>query len=300
MEAKIKEVGDGGANNLKDDGEERQLCDNCRKTDFDKATVAERFCIKCEDKLCVSCAQIHAGKDEHLVVALTDQKEGQVSKEFDYCNEHHEELSEIYCACCRKVICVECQKDNHSSHSCSRVEDVADIVSKQAETEYESLSDLERKFRKEKERLISEQTTVIKTVKDMEDETRKRCDEITEFVHNETKTLLKELDVFRKDRLEEIEMEIRKLETHAFTFRKCKEYCDQIKSNTNPRNTCEAEGVLRNMVDDLTARCDGWWKNGLLSVQFSIEKTGVEQVLKSVGKLKSRITFYLVPRVVDC
>ena len=125
------------------------------------------------------------------------------------------------------------------------------MVSKQAATEYENLSEIQLHFDKEREKLSNEEVRVIKMVKEMDRDIRKRCEEITNFVHDETKALLKELDVFRKERLEEIEMERRKMEENAFTFDKFKVFCDQVKRNVNPRNTCDAEGVLRNIADDL-------------------------------------------------
>src|SRR6218665_1875895 len=295
METALKKASDGKIDSLQDAGDEKHRCDKCKMANNDNAArLAELVCIQCEEKLCIACGQGHANKEGHLVVALNEQKEIKKCEESNFCNVHDGELAGLYCACCRKVICGECEKENHSSHNCSRVEDVADLVSKQAEAEYENLLEIQRHFDKERGRLCSEKTKLMKTIKEMEIDIQKRCDEITEFVYNESKALLAELAAYKKERLEEIEMERRKMEEHAFTFEKFKEYCDQIKRNVNPRYTCEAEGVLRSVADDLHTRPEGSWKSRLFEIELSILKTDITQVLTTLGKLTSEYIFYFI------
>ena len=92
--------------------EEIQLCHNCKVIDPVKATTAERFCITCEEKLCISCCQEHKTQREHLVVALERQEEAKQSKKPEFCADHEDAcmLPELYCICCREVICSECKK----------------------------------------------------------------------------------------------------------------------------------------------------------------------------------------------
>ena len=287
METDLKEVVDVERDSLQDDEQEKHQCNNCKIANNDIAPLGERFCIKCEEKLCIACGQRHENKKGHLVVALNEKKDTMKFKEFSVCNVHDGELAYLYCACCRKVICGECEKESHSSHNCSRVEDVADQVSKQAEAEYANLLEMQCHFDKERDILSNEKIKLMKTIKEMEIDIQKRCDEITEFVYNESKALLAELAAYKKERLEEIEMERRKMEEHVFTFGKFKEYCDQIKRNVNPRYTCEAEGVLRNVADDLLTRPGGRWKSKPFSVEVLIQKTDIIQVLPTLGKLMS-------------
>src|SRR6218665_2298721 len=120
----------------------------------------------------------------------------------------------------------------------------------------------------------------------MEVNIQKRCDEITEFVYNETKALLKELDLVKNERLKELDLNER-----SFTFTKFKEYCDQIRRNASHRYTCEAEGILPVIVDDLKSRFEGRWKSELFQIQLSIHNTDLEQVLSALGKLTSKSIF---------
>src|SRR6218665_2420424 len=167
---------------LQDDGDEKQVCDNCKRTDSDKPSVAERYCIKCEEKLCVSCGLLqHHNKEEHLVVALHEQKEAKKFKESNECDLHPGMLAELYCACCRIVICGECETESHSSHNCSRVEDVADSISKQAEAEYANLSYIQCHFDEERKKLFDEKANILNMIKEMELDIRRRCDKITEL-----------------------------------------------------------------------------------------------------------------------
>src|SRR6218665_1005496 len=288
METELKKASDGEIDSLQDDGDGKHRCDNCKMVNNDNAArLAERVCIQCEVKLCLSCSKEHENKEEHLVVTINEQKDIKKCEQSNFCNVHDGELAGLYCACCRKVICGKCEEEIHSSHNCSRVEDVADLVSKQAEAEYENLLEIQCHFDKERDRLSKEKIKLVKTIKEMEIDIQKRCDEITEFVYNESKALLAELAAYKRERLEEIEMERRKMEEHAFTFEKFKEYCDQIKRNVNPRYTCEAEGVLRSVADDLHTRPEGSWKSRLFEIELSIQKTDIVQVLPTLGKLMS-------------
>src|SRR6218665_3593753 len=149
----LKEVAGVGIDSLQEEAEEKQLCDNCKVTDYEKATLAEHYCIKCEEKLCVSCAQEHKTKDGHLVVALNDQTETRNCQEYVLCTVHDKELAELYCSCCRKVICGGGETDCYSSHNCSRGGDVAVSVSKQAEAECGNLLDIQCQLDKERETL---------------------------------------------------------------------------------------------------------------------------------------------------
>src|SRR6218665_64699 len=296
METELKKASDGEIDSLQDDGDGKHRCDNCKMVNNDNAArLAERVCIQCEEKLCIACGQDHANKEGHLVVAINEQKDIKKCEQSNFCNVHDGELAGLYCACCRKVICGKCEEEIHSSHNCSRVEDVADLVSKQAEAEYENLLEIQCHFDRERDRLSNEKIKLMKTIKEMEIDIQKRCDDITEFVKNETNSLLKELDFFKQERLEEIQMERKKMEGHAFAFEKFKEYCDRIKSNAVPRYTCEAEDFLRNIPDDLKSRPQGRWKSKLFSVQLSIQKKDFKEIVTSlreaVGKLTSKI-FY--------
>ncbi len=83
------------------------------------------------------------------------------------------------------------------------MEDVAVSVSKQAEAECENLLDIQCQLDKEREKLSNEKIKLMKTIKEMEIDIQKRCDEITEFVYNESKALLAELDLVKSERLKE-------------------------------------------------------------------------------------------------
>ena len=225
------------------------------------------------------------------MVILNDQTETKKCKEYVLGTVHDKELADLYCSCCRKVICGGCETDCYNSHNCSRVEDVAVSVSKQAEAECGNLLDIQCQLDKEREKLSNEKIKVLKTIKDMEVNIQKRCDKITEFVYNETKALLKELDLVKSERLKEFELERRKIDERSFTFTKFTEYCDKIRMNARPRYTCEAEGILPVIVDDLKSRFEGRWKSELFQIQLSTHNTDLEQVLSTLGKLTSKGIF---------
>jgi len=213
-------------------------CDACAKNNLGDEKVAEKYCINCEDRLCLECCAKHNEKSEHLIVYLNCQEETKTEKENETCRcrVHEEETPTLFCTFCRKVICEKCFQESHSSHS---------------------------------------------------------CEKIKELVVKETKALLQELAALKTERLQEIDMENRRIDTHLFTLEKFKEYCSCIKSKSASNYTCEAECILRHTANELKIREMSRLENKIFPLVVELQKAEIPELLmpisRAIGKINGEI-----------
>jgi len=269
---------------------EKPLCDVCTVVQDEDKVLADKYCIICEEKMCPRCGEEHGKEKQHLVVAMktTEQAENQKEVEGPLCLNHQTQLADMYCTYCKKVICKMCLEESHNSHNWIMAEDAAVSIAKLAEEEYKSISEMKVEFHEGSEKLQREKMKFLETVKKMETEILKRCEEIKELVFNETKALLQELAVLRKERLEEIEVEQRRMEKHVFTLETFKEYCAHVKENAIPGYTCESEGPIRSTAGELRAQQQIRIQSRILQLQVSFQKGDNDTFLiplnKALGK----------------
>src|SRR6218665_3982489 len=145
-------------------------CDACSKVNLGDIIAAEKYCINCEDKLCLKCCTEHENGKDHLIVDLSCQKETkpEEDKEGCRCRVHQEEIPKLFCTFCKKVICEKCFQESHSSHSCSDITDISSLVCKMAEKEYNIVESMQLEFEERREKLYRDRMTFLETVKKME------------------------------------------------------------------------------------------------------------------------------------
>lgn len=82
----------------------------------------EYYCKPCSLKLCWKCTLIHFNETNHANAESTP--EGNFEKQFPECNNHGEQICEMYCKDCIIPICSTCVTEDHRNHNCTSLEDL--------------------------------------------------------------------------------------------------------------------------------------------------------------------------------
>lgn len=105
------------------------ICETCD----DGKTLAETYCLECEQNFCTRCGTIHLkmkmSKSHHLV-SENPGEHGQKMTSRSYCGEHKQEI-DIFCFKCRMPICESCRDQAHEQHNTQNIMEFANEVKKE-------------------------------------------------------------------------------------------------------------------------------------------------------------------------
>src|SRR6218665_981359 len=102
-------------------------------------------CSECKEHYCDSCVKVHqfqkATNDHQLVIIGSDIKpERNRITSTKTCIKHIKRLLDYYCADCKKIFCVSCFIEEHSTHKCNDVTSVHEKFGKTIERKSSKIS----------------------------------------------------------------------------------------------------------------------------------------------------------------
>lgn len=110
-----------------------KLCDVCGEDDS-KSTEARNvktYCAECQQNLCQQCSECHRktrATREHRLVEVgeqADKAETLLKLSESFCDKHVDKRLELYCFDCKLVVCMMCYINNHKTHECKDITEVA-------------------------------------------------------------------------------------------------------------------------------------------------------------------------------
>ena len=267
-------------------------CDVClvNKDDADiEVPDASKYCVECRENMCEICSVQHKRQKfsrDHQIVPFGSQLKDELVKTFvaTYCNQHNKEELKMYCADCKKVICMMCFAESHQMHKCSDVKKVADAFrdeigifqAKVVEGSKEGLAQ-ELKLEQEKRKFMEESEIAETAIKE-------RANELKQLIDKHAKVLLDELVQIKATRMKETEIKNEEIERYLAIVNSFNAYCSEIKSKGTPTDICRSVHDLRARANELQEVNATQIKQDTSVVRVSFKTSAMEDILK-VGNI---------------
>ena len=103
------------------------VCEDCIS---DPPAVS--YCIDCEEFICIDCNELHKKKRkllDHKVINVNNLTISSLLEKFtkpSLCPRHTKEPLDLYCKECCTISCRLCVLTNHSGHTCTDIDQIAD------------------------------------------------------------------------------------------------------------------------------------------------------------------------------
>lgn len=195
---------------------------------------AINLCVSCEIRMCKQCSEIHDKwfmKKNHNVLSVQElskpERQAKV-KSKPYCQQHKENVVEVYCETCKELCCIHCMLLSHQKpdHSCVAV---SEIAKKQRETLQSDCATLDEKMsegkvalknisevmkslggnaKTAKEQIRKHKKSMLKVVAEKLDEKEKKMNEEVDKIYDELCNELSEQNDEIKDYLKKVQVSI--------------------------------------------------------------------------------------------
>lgn len=204
-------------------GGTRELCDSCsEQTHIDvghavQIDFAKWYCLPCKKNLCPSCCIGHTNSEpdapHHLVEASTQHKKQLTTRPPNYCSTHPDREIVVYCRDCRIVICERCFMEQHSAHTCSDVETVAEEFRQRIQQDIDMVKE-HLKMGQHRMRALEMQRKRLEDLDEIERIINQKSEELKAVVDNDTNRLLMSLEEVKR-RATEVQRDPSSLETQG-------------------------------------------------------------------------------------
>src|SRR6218665_953406 len=233
------------------------ICDICNIRNEGKAghiPEAIMRCSECKEHYCDGCVKVHqfqkATKDHQLIKIGSDIKpERNRITSTKTCTKHIQKLLDYYCADCKKIVCVSCFIEKHSSHKCSDVTSVDEEFRQTIEGKSSKISTYMNEILFIRNKNEKRKLDFLKEIAEEEKRIHERNKELKEMVDRHTKLLLDELSVIKSTHLKEMETEMEEIERYCSILASFESYCTKLTSKGSASDICSS-------VDELIARAD--------------------------------------------
>jgi hypothetical protein len=179
--------------------------------------------------------------------------ERKASKTFEmkvFCEQHKKNVLDMYCLDCKIPICSLCIKF-HKKHECLNVDDVANEYKKQMTSDMKrmvgSLEQCRELMKKQKKR----KTEFIDEVDKVEREICEQVERMKQRIDREKQTLMKELEVFKRDRVKLIDRMVGETEQHAAFIESLMKYTEELRSKGTVGDVTQQTSSLHNRAEEL-------------------------------------------------
>ena len=109
-------------------------------------------CVDCKIRLCDECQNVHEkipNCKAHKYVPLDDDANHVIDENF-YCESHPEQVIDLYCLNCKRLICLKCKVTDHDGHKSESVDDTLGSVITKVKVKVNTVENQLRKLQDEK------------------------------------------------------------------------------------------------------------------------------------------------------
>lgn len=178
------------------------LCDPC--TRVDESSSATRWCVDCEDALCINCVKAHKGHkastNHHVIdIDVISTLPTEALKTQTTCSKHPDYIMDFFCNQHQNICCRNCIPEEH--RSCDKVMPL-EKASKNAKTSslFHDISDgmkyIQLTFKKvvqnrqeNKDRMKIEETAIVRNISAFKASVIKKLDELEKYALLELQTV---------------------------------------------------------------------------------------------------------------
>ena len=158
--------------------------------------------MDCREKLCESCGlrckNRRAGA--HQVVKLGDELKPELIKHRgSYCEQHSNNLMEMYCSECEVNICTVCFAVKHRQHECLEIKEVASEFSKQIEGNMQALSSRVASIKKERQAMEATRENFLALVGKTQMSIKQKGEELKRQVDRQVAELVQQVETVKTE-----------------------------------------------------------------------------------------------------
>ena len=284
---------------IKDECVERKSCDVCLAKDKSTEPItAEMYCTECLEYMCDPCSITHKSMKMTKSHRLRPAAECLNLKEHfelsaSYCERHPQQEIVKYCTACYSMHCVICHEQNHQSHKCFDIAEVADVFKNQIKSD---MFDIEELILENKKRACNVQSFSKEFAKNIDQaklEIVQKSEAITRLVDKHKSVPLEELEVAKQKKQNEYTRYEEVLQWQMISYESFKRYAIDITNRAGPADVVRVGMTLRARAEELKLQTSTQEKKpaGVHIEPGEIDKIRGNGSWNIVAKLSCEITY---------
>ena len=212
-------------------------CDSC--TRIDENSPATKWCVDCEDALCINCVKAHKGNricmTHHVIdIEVISTSPGEVLTTQEKCSRHPDFIMDFFCNQHHVMCCRNCMSEDH--RSCDKVMPL-EMASNNAKTSplfhdisegmtqvHLTLKTAVQNRRENRDRMKIEEKTIVRQISAFKASVIKKLDELE-------KSALLEMQTVSQDSISQMEREESELEKSVSLIEKHLQHLDFLTKN---------------------------------------------------------------------
>ena len=215
------------------------------------------FCTDCSRNMCEQCFNYHKmfkANATHKVIGLNEEHgtEDLLSKfPENHCDKHTEESIKLYCFECKLVVCMMCYVEQHNSHKCSDVKNVAAELTKQLDGDISNLRQTDGECNKVMKKVESDEKKFTDNSAQAEQAICAEAEKLHNLVDRYKQVMLDELSQVKKNQYKKMESIREETELHSVIIRNFIHYGTELKQKGTPCDIAKSVDSLRTRAGEL-------------------------------------------------
>ena len=237
--------------------EERLPCDACSEESTDAAATADKFCIECKQRLCVSCSKSHRRITTTRNHQLVDMDNREVISRLtsdltkSFCTLHRNKPIEMYCKDCKSANCLVCHLTSHQGHDSSDIEGIGEIFRMQLRGMIENISQSLNMCRENLKQFDTFNRSILDAATTLQNEVLLEAASLKELVDQHAEKLLMEIFEIKRNRQKLLETKKEELDRHSMMLESFENYAKEVTTNSSAACLCQSFQDLNNRSDEL-------------------------------------------------
>jgi len=238
---------------------EDSLCDVC---DDDDEEMSERkrklnrnaivYCIECRKNMCKQCYGCHQQFKLPGTHKLIERNKRPLATDDvllkileTACVKHPEECLKVYCFDCKTVVCMMCYINEHSSHKCSDVKDVADDLATQMAANEEGIKAKIEDCKLMLKKIADEERTLSEEVTKTEKVVNENADKLKQLIDQHREEVLTKMTTAKTRQLKANENVKQELERQIVIMESFIRYSEELRQKGTACDIAKVAGKLR-------------------------------------------------------
>ena len=233
-------------------------CDICNfeETTNEKA-ISEWRCLNCGESLCNRCREIHrrqrATRSHKLVEVDKCHLEYLSGSRPSFCDEHKDNILELFCTKCKSPICIVCLKEKHDTHKCSSIERVFEESQQLLKTDIDMLKEKIVRCKEETSRCERVKSLFINSVDAARNLMIAISDQQKHLIDKHTNSLIEELGSMHLKTVKEIEVTKLEVERQLLMCETLRRYSQEIIDKATPTDMWRVAESVHSRAAELDA-----------------------------------------------
>jgi RING-type zinc-finger/B-box zinc finger len=274
-----------------------ELC--CSDVNEDECAPATMYCVDCQERLCDGCANIHRRQKAtrtHTCIKPGDNFAAtsyHVKSLTTFCGTHKSKQIELFCEQCDVTICVICYVEQHNTHKCSDVDNVATDFRQLLKADAMNLADVAQKHTADLKKVEEEKLHFMGCLDKIEGEVCTRVEQLKELIDSQKQTILTKIETIRQERIKQVKNTVSEIDGHISIVDSFKRYLDEMSQKGASVDVASEKGRLHNKATELS-NCDAVQKTieelGTVTVTFTSSRILTDISDNAIGQLDTSVS----------